>query len=133
VPAANYNDLIAWKKAFDLALAIYRETSHFPLEEKYGITSQLRRAGVSVPSNIAEGQGRISSGEFRHHLYIAQGSLKGIETQVLIAKSLGYLGEKQANSLMAKTAEVGRLINGLTKSLLTRGSVSLRRPSATNH
>jgi four helix bundle protein len=89
------------------------------MEEKYGITSQLRRAGVSVPSNIAEGQGRNSRGEFRHHLSIAQGSLKEIETQILIAKALGYLGDKQAASLMSMTAEVGRLINGLSKSLQT--------------
>jgi four helix bundle protein len=120
MPAANYSDLIAWKKAFELALTIYRITSNFPIEEKYGITSQLRRAGVSVPSNIAEGQGRNSRGEFRHYLSIAQGSLKEIETQVLIAIALGYLGEKQADMLMARTAEVGRLVTGLSKSLLNR-------------
>jgi len=68
MPVGKYRDLIAWERAFDLALSIYKETSCFPMEEKYGITSQLRRAGVSVPSNIAEGQGRNSRGEFRHHL-----------------------------------------------------------------
>lgn len=120
MPAANYSDLIAWRKAFDLALAIYKITSRFPIEEKYGITSQLRRAGVSVPSNIAEGQGRTSHGEFRHSLSIAQGSVKEIETQILLAMASGYIGEKQANPLLAKTAEVGRLANGLSKSLLNR-------------
>lgn len=112
-------DLIAWKKAFELALAIYKETSSFPACEKYGITSQLRRAGISVPSNIAEGQGRQSKGEFRRHLSIALGSLKEIETQILIAQSLGYCEPKQTQKIMAMTAEVGRLINGLSKSLLT--------------
>jgi len=133
MPAANYSDLIAWKKAFELALSIYRVTSHFPIEEKYGITSQLRRAGISVPSNIADGHGRNSRGEFRHHLSIAQGSLKEIETQLLIATALRYLGEKQANILMARTAEVGRLVNGLSKSLLNRGSIPIQQGPATNH
>jgi hypothetical protein len=76
MPTRDYRDLIAWKKAFELALAIYEITSNFPNDERYGITSQLRKAGVSIPSNIAEGQGRNSKGEFLHHLYIAPGSLK---------------------------------------------------------
>jgi len=116
---ANYNDLIAWKKAFDLALVIYKATSFFPADERYGITAQLRRAGVSVPSNIAEGQGRNSKNEFRHYLSIAQGSLKEIETQLQIARALGYCGNKQIALLLSLTAEVGRLINGLSKSLMT--------------
>jgi four helix bundle protein len=118
--ARNYRDLIAWKKAFDLALAIYEETSSFPMEEKYGITSQLRRSGISISSNIAEGEGRNSSREFRHHLSIALGSLREVETQVLIAESLGYFREDRAAKLMEMAAEVGRLINGLSKSLLIR-------------
>jgi four helix bundle protein len=113
----DYRDLIAWEKAIKLALAIYEVTSSFPIDEKYGLTSQLRRAGVSVPSNIAEGEGRRSKGDFRHHLSIALGSLKEVETQVLIADGLGYLKATQAARLMAMTSEVGRLISGLSRLL----------------
>lgn len=120
LPSGNYCNLIAWKKAFDLALAIYRATSQFPNEERYGITSQLRRAGISVPSNIAEGQGRNSRAEFRHYLSIAQGSLKEIETQVMIATKLGYCVQEQAAQLLGMTSEVGRLINGLSRSLTSQ-------------
>ena len=120
MPNGDYRDLIAWKKAFKLSLEIYRETVNFPVEEKYGITSQLRKAGVSIPSNIAEGQGRNSVGEFLHHLYFAMGSLKEVETQLLISDALGYLGSGETHRLMSMSAEVGRLINGLAKSLRNR-------------
>lgn len=116
----EYRDLIAWKKAFDLALAIYRATSKFPIEERYGITSQLRRAGVSVPSNIAEGQGRNSRGEFLHHLSVAIGSLKEAETQILLSDGLGYLSKPQVDTLMSLAKEVGRLMGGLIRSLRQR-------------
>ena len=114
--AKYYRDLIAWNKAFELAVVIYRETAKFPTEEKYGLRSQLRRAGVSVPSNIAEGEGR-NPGEFLRYLSIALGSLNELETQVLISDALGYLGEGQVTVLMGMTAEVDRLINGLSRSL----------------
>jgi four helix bundle protein len=120
MPARNYRDLIAWQKSFELVLAIYQETAHFPIEERYGIVSQLRKAGVSIPSNIAEGEGRKSKGEFRYFLFVALGSLKEAETQILISEALGYFGPNQAAKLMAIAAEVGRLINGLSKSLLNR-------------
>jgi four helix bundle protein len=117
MPARDYRDLIAWKKSFELALAVYRGTTDFPIQEKYSLTSQIRRAGISVPSNIAEGEGRKSK-EFRHYLTIALGSLKELETQVLIADALGYFKEGQSTALMQMAAEVGRLINGLSRSLL---------------
>jgi len=116
----DYRNLFAWKKAFELALAIYEVTGGFPVQEKYGITSQIRRAGGSVPSNIAEGQGRNSKGEFLHHLFIAMGSLKEAETQILISQSLGYLCHNQVAKLLMWSDEVGRLINGLCKSLRNR-------------
>ncbi len=116
----DYRDLVAWKKAFELALAIYRETRHFPTEEKYGILAQIRRASISVVSNIAEGQGRRSRSEFRHFLEIALGSLAELETQLLISNSLGYLSLNQAPELMRMAAEVGRLANGLINSLRNR-------------
>jgi len=115
----NYRDLIEWQKAFALALAIYRETDSFPIEEKYGIRLQLRRAGVSVPSNIAEGEGRDSEGEFRHHLSIARGPLREIGTQILLSAELGYLKSKSTDKIMALADEAGRLIKGLANSLKT--------------
>ncbi len=118
MPARNYRDLIVWKKAFDLALTVYEETACFPREEKYGITAQLRKACVSIPSNIAEGEGRKSSSEFRRYLFIALGSLKEAETQILICESLGYLRPTKAAIFMELTAEIGRLLNGLSKSLV---------------
>src|SRR6476659_1156091 len=87
----SYQDLVAWQKAMDLVELVYGATRGFPREEVYGLTSQVRRAAVSVPSNIAEGQGRASTKEFLHHLSIARGSLFEVETQVLVAQRLGYL------------------------------------------
>lgn len=105
----NYSDLIVWQKAMDLVEAVYRV---FPKEEVYGLTAQLRRAAVSVPSNIAEGQGRRSTREFLHYLSIAHGSLRELETQLLIAARLGYCDAAEQENLTEITAEVGRLING---------------------
>jgi len=113
----NYRDLIAWKKAFELALEIYHSTKNFPSEEKFGLTSQLRRGSFSIVSNIAEGEGRRSSAEFHHFLFIAHGSLRELETQVLISESLEFLKPDESSKLMGMAAEVGRLINGLCKSL----------------
>jgi four helix bundle protein len=114
---ANYRDLIARNKAFEFALAVYRESSNFPVEERYGLKVQLRRASISIPSNIAEGEGRGSGSEFRRYLVIALGSLKEAETQILLSEALGYFKENQAANLMKMAAEVGRLINGLSRSL----------------
>ena len=113
----NYSELIVWQKAMDLVEEIYAATKQFPKEELYGLTSQIRRAAVSVPSNIAEGQGRKSTNEFLHHLSIAHGSLREVETQILIAGRLLYVGQEDINSVLELSAEVGRLINGLANSL----------------
>jgi four helix bundle protein len=113
----NYSELIAWQKAMDLVEKIYSSTKRFPKEELYGLTSQVRRAAVSVPSNIAEGQGRKSTNEFLHHLSISYGSLREVETQILIAGRLHYLGQEEIKRLLELSAEVGRLINGLSHSL----------------
>ncbi len=113
----NYRDLIAWKKAMDLVEKVYEETGQFPKEEIYGLTSQLRRAAVSIPSNIAEGQGRNSVNDFRRFLAISHGSLREVETQILIAERLHYLKQAQAEHLIDMASEVGRLINGLINSL----------------
>ena len=113
----NYRDLLAWQKSMDLAEEVYRDTRLFPKEEIYGLTAQIRRAAVSVPSNVAEGQGRRSDGAFSHHLSIAHGSLRELETQLLLASRLGYLADDRLNALLAATSEVGRLVTGLGKAL----------------
>ena len=113
----SYGELIVWQKAMDLVQVVYETVRAFPKEEIYGLTSQLKRAAVSVPSNIAEGQGRKSTREFLHHLSIAYGSLMEVETQILIAARLGYLSERNAKQITERSAEVGRLINGLSNSL----------------
>jgi four helix bundle protein len=115
----HYRELIAWQKAMDLAEMIYRATEVFPREEVYGLTSQVRRAGVSVPSNIAEGQGRGVGGEFAHHLRIANGSRQEAETQILLAVRLGYLNDMDADGVLTASAEVGRLLSGLLRSIST--------------
>ncbi len=113
----SYRDLIAWRKSIELVVDIYRATKPFPKEELYGLVSQLRRAAVSVPSNIAEGQGRKSSAEFRHFLHTSSGSLMELETQLTIACLLGYITPDCEASLLRKTNEIGRIINGLLCSL----------------
>jgi four helix bundle protein len=111
----SYRDLVAWQRAMELVQAIYRATREFPQEEIYGLTSQVRRAAVSV--NIAEGRGRHSTNEFVHHLAIARGSLCEVETHILIAHQLRYLPEPTVAEVLALTDEVSRLITGLTRSL----------------
>jgi four helix bundle protein len=113
----SYHELTAWQKAMDLVEAIYLATRTFPATEVYGLTSQMRRAAVSVPSNIAEGQGRGSARELHHALTIAQGSVCEVETQILITARLGFLPALDTARLIAQSNEVGRLIRGLSKSL----------------
>ena len=113
----SYRELLAWRKAMDLVNAVYAATRAWPGEELYALTSQIRRAAVSVPSNIAEGQGRSSTKEFLKHLSIAYGSLLEIETQIIIAKAQGYCSAEQAEMLLELAAEVGRLLNGLSNAL----------------
>jgi four helix bundle protein len=109
----GHRDLVAWQKAMKLVKEIYRATQEFPSQEIYGLTAQLRRAAVSVPSNIAEGQGRTSRREFHQFVGHARGSLTEVETQLEIAHDLGYLDERTASDLLKKAAEVARMLNGL--------------------
>ena len=113
----SYRDLIVWKKAMNLVLDVYRSTNAFPKTETYGLVSQLRRAAVSVPSNIAEGQARLSTLEFKQSLGHARGSLMEVETYILLAQELAYLERDQSESLLARTGEVGKILNGLLNSL----------------
>ena len=113
----HYSDLIAWQKSMDLVVLVYRATERFPSIERFGLSNQLRRAAVSVPSNIAEGQGRYTTRDFLRFLSIAYGSLQEVETQLVIAIRLGYLDEASRPSLFDQTREVARPINGLKNSL----------------
>jgi four helix bundle protein len=113
----SYRDLIAWRKAMDLGTDVYRVTRSFPKDELYGLTNQLRRAAVSVPGNIAEGQARFSRKEFHHFLSHARGSLVEIETQLIISQNLGYLDADQMGALLGKTGELGKILNGLIASI----------------
>ena len=113
----NYRELIVWQKAMDLVERVYRLARRFPKDELYGLTSQLPRAAVSIPSNIAEGQGRRTTTEFPRFLSIANGSLKEVETQLLLAERLAYVDQQQTSEAMALTTDVTRLINALINSL----------------
>jgi four helix bundle protein len=117
---SSYRDLVAWKKGMRLALDVYRATKSFPREELYGLTSQLRRAAVSIPSNIAEGQARFSHKEFHHFLGNAKGSLAEIDTQILLAQELQLLAEDDARGLLHQTDELGRILSGLRSSIHER-------------
>ncbi|NMA40457.1 MAG: four helix bundle protein [Lentisphaerae bacterium] len=113
----SYKDLIVWQKAMDLAVMIYLVTKSFPKDEQYGLASQLRRAAVSLPSNIAEGHARTSTAEFKNFLSIARGSLAEVETQLLIAVRLNYLEQGQWADLMYIQTEINKMTNALMNKL----------------
>jgi four helix bundle protein len=103
-----------------LVSEIYLSTQSFPANERFGLTAQIRRAAVSIPSNIAEGQGRCTTGEFRQFLGHARGSLLEVETQIFLAMNLGYLSQSQGGALFTRVSELGRILNGLINSLKNR-------------
>lgn len=115
--SGTYRDLEAWQCARSLVLEIYKSTANLLREEMFGLTSQLRRAAVSVASNIAEGKGRFSDRESSQFLSISRGSVFEIETQITIALDLGFLSIFQSQSLLKRCGEVGRLLNGLIKAV----------------
>ena len=115
--SGSYRDLNIWNKSLTLTLEIYRHTQSFPSREIYGLTSQMRRAAVSICSNIAEGKGRSSDRDFVLFLCHARGSVHELEAQTLIAKELGYLHGEAADKIEALTSEAGRMLNGLINSL----------------
>jgi four helix bundle protein len=116
----HYQQLIAWQKAISLVTDVYSATKSFPRDEIYGLTSQIRRAAVSVPSNIAEGQGRATRGEFVQFLGHARGSLCEVETQIVIAANLHYIAPDTRDMLSDRITELGRILNGLIASLEKR-------------
>ncbi|MCC5934892.1 MAG: four helix bundle protein [Balneolales bacterium] len=116
----SYQELTVWQKSIDLTLKIYRHTSGFPTEEKFGITSQIRRAATSIPANIAEGQARRTTGEFLQSLGIARGSLAETETYLIISQKLGLISETVCEPLLNDCTEISKMLNGLMKALPTR-------------
>jgi four helix bundle protein len=113
----NYQDLIVWQRAMDLVVDVYRLTKSFPKEELYGLTNQMRRASVSIPSNIAEGHARKSRAEYVNFLSIAQGSRAEVETQMLIAKRLGYLTPEETSPVLSLLNEINRMISTIKQRL----------------
>lgn len=109
--------LLVWQKAHELTLEIYKTTKSFPNDELYGLTSQMRRASTSIPSNIAEGKARGSIKDFKRFLFIARGSLEELKYQIILSKDLNYIDENKYDELLNKAKEVGRLLNGLMVSL----------------
>lgn len=105
-------DLLVWNKAHELALDVYKVTKDYPKAEQYGLASQMRRAAVSIPSNIVEGRGRGTSNEFKRFLLIARGSLEELKYQILLSNDLNYIDKKMYVTLQDKAKEVGRLLNG---------------------
>jgi four helix bundle protein len=117
VMGRHYKDLAAWQKAMALVELVYVATGEFPKHEIYGLANQMRRAAVSVPSNIAEGQAHFSKRDFRHFLRASQGSLSELETQVLIAQRLKYIDQTSADTILSSINEVSRILSGLISSI----------------
>jgi four helix bundle protein len=113
----SYQELKVWQKAREVVVEIYRITKEFPRDEIYGLVSQMRRAAVSVPSNIAEGWGRTSTKDYIRFLKIARGSILELETQIIISCDLEYINEEIKDKLINGVGETGKMINGLIKSL----------------
>ncbi len=118
----SFKDLVVWQRAIELTLAVYRLTAKFPDSERFGLTNQMRRAGVSVASNIAEGYGRSTRGEYVLFLGNARGSCSEVETQIVIAKGLGFGAAADVTSAETLCNDVGRLLGALMKSVRPRHS-----------
>jgi four helix bundle protein len=116
----SYRDLEVWQKAMTVAKMVYQATAGFPGEEKFGLVNQMRRAAVSIPSNIAEGHARSSTVEFQRFLSIAMGSVAELETQVILSYELGYLADENQQELLKELDDIGKMLRGLYRSLGNR-------------
>ena len=119
--AQAFQDLLVWQRAMEMTVSVYRATRSFPDDEKFGLTSQVRRAAVSVASNIAEGRGRLTVGEFRQFLGTAQGSNCEVQTQVLVAKRLGIGKSRALEEVQELSVEAGKMLSALIASLGAKG------------
>ena len=117
LPKNSYKDLIVWQRAIELSVAIYKLTAKFPREEIYGLTNQLRRAGLSVASNIAEGYGRFSTKEYKNFLSIARGSVLEVQTQLLIAERLAFGSLNEIEKTKNLSEEVGKMLWAISQKL----------------
>ncbi|MBS3734196.1 MAG: four helix bundle protein [Phycisphaerae bacterium] len=126
----DYKDLVGWQKSFRLVLDLYRLTAGFPTEERFGLTSQLRRAGVSIPANIAEGFGRSRKADYMRFLDIACGSANEVETHLLIARELGYADASKLAVAINRTVEVRKIVKGLIRNVGRARDASLRPDAA---
>jgi len=122
-----HQKLEAWSKAIELVTDIYKSSEHFPREERYGLTGQIRRAAVSIPANPAEGAGRRSQKEFAYFLSNSQGSASELETELIIANRLGYLDETTFARLISQLERIGRLITGLSRHVGRESSIANAR------
>jgi four helix bundle protein len=113
----SHRDLIVWCKSMDLAVTAYSITRAFPVDERYGLTSQIRRSCASIPANIAEGYGRESSGAYAQQLRVAQGSLKEFETHVELAHRIGLLDEATLSSILKASEEIGKMLRSLIRTI----------------
>lgn len=116
-----HEKLDVWRKSVDFVVLVYRATERLPGEEKFGLTAQIRRASVSIPANIAEGAARDSHREFLHFISISQGSASEVETELLIARRLGFISETIYSDLSEKLSEIGRMLSGLRQHLFRKG------------
>ena len=116
----SYRDLLVWQKSMDLVVAVYQVATKLPPSERYGLTAQMQRAAVSIPSNISEGYGRSHRGDYLHHLSVANGSLKEVETQLVLSTRLGFLREAEIEKAMQLADEVGRMLASLMQKLKVR-------------
>lgn len=113
----SHRDLIVWQKAMDYTELVYKATSGFPVDERYGLTSQFRRAAVSIPANISEGKARSTRKDFSNFLAIARGSLMECDTFTILSRRLGYLPEQTVSQLQSLADEIGKMLNVLRKRL----------------
>jgi four helix bundle protein len=113
----NYKDLVVWQKGISLAKSIYQLTVNFPAEERFGLVSQMRRAAISIPSNIAEGQARHTTGEFIQFISHAEGSNAELETQLILSMELGFAEEKTTKAIFILLDDIRRMLNGLRRRL----------------
>ncbi|APH72192.1 four helix bundle protein [Aquibium oceanicum] len=119
---SSYRDLVVWNAAVDLAVNCYDITTRFPAHELYGMTSQIRRSSTSIAANIAEGHGRESTGAFIQFLRIAQGSLKELETHMVISGRVGLIGQQEMDDILMKASHIGKMLRSMTRSLQRRTS-----------
>jgi four helix bundle protein len=124
VAIKSYRDLLVWQKSMDLVAESYMLSARLPKTETYGLASQIQRAAVSIPANIAEGHGREHLGGYVHHLSVANGSLMELETHLLLCARLSYIPPNEVEGLLERTGEVSRMLSGLTRSLKQSRSAS---------